>query len=94
MESASFSMELNSMDLHALHMAKDTLKASMKMHVEGSSDFHQTHMLKAQADHITLHLKDTTLYPVELAARMMPPTAPLQKHRQETWNWESVLRTE
>ena len=71
MESASFSMELNSMDLHALHMAKDTLKASMKMHVEGSSDFHQTHMLKAQADHITLHLKDTTLYPVELAARMM-----------------------
>ncbi|MGN0233915.1 MAG: hypothetical protein ACI4B5_05785, partial [Bacteroidaceae bacterium] len=70
LESSSFSMDLNNMDLHALRLAKDTLRASMKMHLEGSSDFRQTHMLKAQANHITLQLKDTTLYPVELGARL------------------------
>lgn len=70
LESSSFTMDLNSMDLHALHLAKDTLRASMKMHLEGSSDLKQNHMLKARANEITLHLKDTTLYPVNLAARL------------------------
>ncbi len=70
LESASFSMNLNSIDLHALHLAKDTMRASMKMHIEGSSDLRQTHALDAQADHIVLALKDTTFYPVNLGARL------------------------
>ena len=70
LESSSFSMDLNSMDLYALHLAKDTMKASMKMHIEGSSDLRQTHALDAHADHIMLSLKDTTFHPVELGARL------------------------
>lgn len=69
-EASTFSMDLNSMDLHALHLAKDTMRASMKMHIEGSSDLKQTHTLQAQADHIMLVMKDTTYHPVELAARL------------------------
>ena len=78
LESSSFSMDLNSMDLYALHLAKDTMKASMKMHIEGSSDLRQTHALDAHADHIMLSLKDTTFHPVELGARLRP--------QQATWN--------
>lgn len=70
LESSSFSMDLNSIDLFALHLAKDTMRASMKMHIEGSSDLRQTHTLNAQADHITLALKDTIFHPVELGARL------------------------
>ena len=70
LESSSFSLELNSIDLHALHLAKDTMRASMQMHIEGSSDLCHTHALDAHADHITLAMKDTTFHPVELGARL------------------------
>lgn len=70
LESSSFSMDLNSIDLYALHLAKDTMRASMKMHVEGSSDLRQTHTVRAHADHITLAMKDTTYHPVELGAHL------------------------
>lgn len=70
LESSTFSMELNSIDLHALRLAKDTMRASMKMRVEGRSDQRQTHAMDAQADHITLSLKDTTFHPVNLGARL------------------------
>lgn len=69
-KASTFSMDLNSLDLHALHLAKDTMKASMKMHFEGSSDLRQTHALDAHADHITLTLKDTIFHPVNLGARL------------------------
>ncbi len=66
LEASSFSMDLSHIDLYALHLAKDTLSASMVMHVEGSSDFRQTHRMYAKAEALELVLKDTVFHPVEL----------------------------
>lgn len=66
MDASSFSIDLSHIDLFALGITPDTLTASMVAHIEGSSDFRQTHMLKASIDAMELQTKDTVFHPVEL----------------------------
>lgn len=63
---ASFSMDLNRIDFHALHLSKKPFSASMVMHVDGASDFRQTHRLSGSIEAIELLTADSAYHPLDL----------------------------
>ena len=63
---ADFNVDLSHIDLYALHIAKKPLAASMVMHMDGASDFKQTHSLKARIEAIELTTADSIVHPLDL----------------------------
>ena len=63
---AAFNMDLNHVDLYALGVARKPLSASMVMHLDGASDFRQTHSLKARIEAMELITADSILHPLDL----------------------------
>lgn len=66
LKAADFNMDLSHIDLYALHLAKKPLSASMVMHLDGASDFKQTHNLKARIEAMELMTADSVIYPLDL----------------------------
>ena len=67
LKAAAFNMDLSHIDLYALRLAKRPLKASMVMHVDGESDFQQTHSLKARIEAMELTTADSIIHPLDLS---------------------------
>ena len=74
MKDATFSMDVNHIDLYALRLAEKPVSASMVMHVDGASDFLQTHSLKARIEAMELTTRDSIIHPLDLTldAGIMP----------------------
>lgn len=74
MQAAAFNMDLSHIDLYALRLAKRPLSASMVMHVDGASDFQQTHSLTARIEAMELTTADSIIHPLDLTldAALMP----------------------
>ena len=66
LKAADFNLDLSHIDLYALHLAKKPLTASMVMHLDGSSDFRQTHNLKARIEAVELTTADSIIHPLDL----------------------------
>lgn len=66
LQAADFNVDLSHIDLYALHLAKKPLKASMVMHLDGASDFKQTHNLKARVEAVELTTADSIVHPLDL----------------------------
>ncbi len=66
LKAVDFNMDMSHIDLYALHLARKPLSASMVMHVDGASDFMQTHSLKANIEAIELTTADSIIYPLDL----------------------------
>ena len=66
LKAADFNMDLSHIDLYAFNLAKKPLSASMVMHVDGASDFMQTHNLKARIEAIELTTADSIIHPLDL----------------------------
>jgi len=66
LRAADFNMDLSHIDLYALHLAKKPLSASMVMHLDGASDFKQTHNLKARIEAMELMTADSVIHPLDL----------------------------
>ena len=66
LQAADFNIDLSHIDLYALHIAKKPLAASMVMHMDGASDFKQTHSLKARIEAIELTTADSIVHPLDL----------------------------
>ncbi len=67
LKAAAFNMDLSHIDLYALHLADKPLAASMVMHIDGESDFKQTHRVAARIEAMELTTADSILHPVDLA---------------------------
>ena len=74
LKASNFYIDLNHINLYALGLAKKKVSASMIMHVEGDSDFDQTHNLTASIRAQELIVNDTILHPLDLtlAAHLNP----------------------
>ena len=66
LQAADFNMDLSHVDLYALHLTKKPLSASMVMHLDGASDFRQTHNLKARIEAMELMTADSVVHPLDL----------------------------
>ena len=67
LKAAAFNMDLSHIDLYALHLADKPLSASMVMHVDGASDFLQTHNLSARIEAMELTTADSIIHPLDLS---------------------------
>ena len=67
LKAAAFNMDLSHIDLYALHLAGKPLSASMVMHVDGASDFQQTHSLAARIEAVELTTADSIIHPLDLS---------------------------
>ena len=67
LKAAAFNMDMNHIDLYALHLAGKPLSASMVMHVDGASDFQQTHSLAARIEAMELTTADSIIHPLDLS---------------------------
>ena len=65
---SSFYLDLNQINLYALGLAKKKVSASMIMHMEGDSDFDQTHNLTTSVKALEMIVNDTTYHPLDLTA--------------------------
>lgn len=63
---AHFSLDLQSINLHALRISPKPLSASMIMHMEGESDLNETHQLTGSMHAIELVTMDTLFHPMDL----------------------------
>lgn len=63
---ATFCMDLNHIDLFALGIARDTLNASMILHIDGKSNLKDCHRVSVKAQAMELILKDTIYHPLDL----------------------------
>lgn len=66
MRASSFYLDLNHINMFALGLAKKRVSASMVMHMEGDSDFDQTHNLTASIRAMQMNVNDTIFYPEDL----------------------------
>lgn len=66
-KAAAFSMDLSHVDLYALRLAEKPLTASMVMHMDGASDFQQTHSLSARIEAMELMTADSVIHPLDLS---------------------------
>lgn len=66
LQETAFNLDLSHIDLHALRMAEKPLSASMVLHMDGSSDFRQTHSLNARLEAMELVTADSVLHPYDL----------------------------
>ena len=64
---AAFNIDLNHIDLYALRLARKPLSASMVMHLDGASDFRQTHSMKASIEAMELTTADSVFHPLDLS---------------------------
>ena len=64
---AAFNVDMSHIDLYALHLAGKPLSASMVMHVDGASDFQQTHSLAARIEAMELTTADSIIHPLDLS---------------------------
>ena len=62
----TFSMDLNEIDLFALGIARDTLKTSMILSLDGSSNLRDTHEMHGSIQAIELVTKDSIFHPLDL----------------------------
>ena len=65
-KAAAFNMDLSHIDLYALRLARRPVSASMVMHVDGASDFQQTHSLAARIEAMELTTPDSIFHPLDL----------------------------
>lgn len=66
LQAAAFNMDLSHIDLYALHIADKPLAASMVMHLDGNSDFQQTHRLAARIEAMEMTTADSVFHPLDL----------------------------
>lgn len=63
---ATFSLDLNHIDLYKLQLAKDTLAISMIMHMDGETNFNDKHLLKGEIQAIEMITKDSIFHPEDI----------------------------
>ena len=68
---ADFSLNLNHIDLYALHLSKDTLSASMVMRVDGSTDFKDRHKVDGHIQAMEMVTKDSIYHPLDLSLSVL-----------------------
>ena len=66
LQSTTFNMDLRHIDLYALRLARKPLTVSMVTHLDGASDFRQTHSLSARIEAVELTTADSVLHPLDL----------------------------
>ena len=66
MKASNFYLDLNHINLSALGLAKKRVKASMVMHMEGDSDFEQTHNLTGSMRALEMVVNDTIFHPEDM----------------------------
>lgn len=66
MKAAAFNMDLSHIDFHALGLTAKPFAASMVMHMEGASDFRQTHNLAARIEAMEMKTADSVFHPLDL----------------------------
>ena len=73
---ADFNLTVAYVDLHALGVSRRPFAASMNLQADGSTNLKDTHDIKGGISAITIHLKDTTFYPLDinLALLLSPDT--------------------
>lgn len=67
LKASNFYLDLNHINMYALGLAKKRVSASMVLHMEGDSDFDQTHNLTASVKALQMNVNDTIFYPEDLA---------------------------
>ena len=67
MTASNFYLDLSHINLYALGLAEKRVSASMVMHMEGDSDFDQTHNLTGSVKALQMNVNDTIFYPEDLA---------------------------
>lgn len=74
MKASNFYLDLNHINLYALGLAKKRVKASMVMHMEGDSDFSQTHNLTGSIRALEMVVNDTIFHPedMDVSAHLTP----------------------
>ena len=76
LKASNFYLDLNKINLYALGLAKKNVSASMVMHVEGNSDFEQTHNLRGSIQAIEMTVNDTLFHPEDLSLTVhLTPTS-------------------
>ena len=76
LKASNFYLDLNKINLYALGLAKKKVSASMVMHVEGDSDFEQTHNLTGSIQALEMTVNDTVFHPEDLALTLhLTPTS-------------------
>lgn len=68
---ADFSLNLNHIDLYALQLSKDTLSASMVMHVDGSTDFKERHEMDGRIQAMEMVTNDSIYHPLDLSLKVL-----------------------
>ena len=63
---ATFSLDLNHIDLYKLQLAKDTLAISMVMHMDGETNLNDRHQLKGEIQAIEIITKDSIFHPEDI----------------------------
>jgi len=66
LNAAGFSLDLSHINLYELGLAEKPLSASMVMHMDGASDFKQTHSLTASFEAMELTTADSVFHPLDL----------------------------
>ena len=66
-DSASFALDVRSLDLHALGVTENPFKASMTLHVQGQSNLSDRHYAVGDIRAIQFVLADTTFYPRDIS---------------------------
>lgn len=66
LQAAAFNMDVSHIDLYALRLADKPLSASMVMHMDGASDFRQTHRLTARIEAMEMTTADSVVHPLDL----------------------------
>ena len=76
LKASNFYLDLNKINLYAFGLAKKKVSASMVMHVEGDSDFEQTHNLTGSIQALEMMVNDTVFHPEDLALTLhLTPTS-------------------
>ena len=68
---ATFNLDMSHADLYALGIARDTLSASMVMHIDGDTDLKESHRLNARIEAMELVTKDTVYHPLDIHAEAL-----------------------
>ncbi len=76
MQASDFYLDLNHINLYALGLTRKRVSASMVMHLEGNSDFDQTHNLTGSVRALEMNVNDTVFHPQDLSmAAHLTPTS-------------------
>ncbi|MCD8319078.1 MAG: translocation/assembly module TamB domain-containing protein [Paraprevotella sp.] len=67
----NFSMDMKSIDLHALQLTAKPFKAGMSLHMDGSTNLKNKHALHGTVTDIALIVQDTVFHPKDLAMHIL-----------------------